>query len=196
MVTCGSAGPKTCALPLMAATLIASGKHSFTNAPHLRDIRTMQTLLAHMGASSRHNHILRSIPRISRRSRPPTIWSKRCVHQRWCSAPCWPATGVRASPSGRVRNGASPSTCTSKPSRRWLDICPGTRLCPGARRRLRGAPISFGQVTVTGPENIMMAACLADGVTVLKNSALRTGGRCPCGLPEPDGCASRRRRYG
>jgi UDP-N-acetylglucosamine 1-carboxyvinyltransferase len=37
--------------------------------------------------------------------------------------------------------------------------------------RLKGATIDFAQVTVTGTENIMMAACLADGVTVLKNSA-------------------------
>ncbi len=40
-----------------------------------------------------------------------------------------------------------------------------------AAKRLRGADITFDQVTVTGTENIMMAACLADGVTVLKNSA-------------------------
>ncbi len=41
----------------------------------------------------------------------------------------------------------------------------------GRAKRLRGALITFDQVTVTGTENIMMAACLADGVTVLKNSA-------------------------
>ena len=41
----------------------------------------------------------------------------------------------------------------------------------GEAKKLRGALISFDQVTVTGTENIMMAACLADGVTVLKNSA-------------------------
>jgi UDP-N-acetylglucosamine 1-carboxyvinyltransferase len=41
----------------------------------------------------------------------------------------------------------------------------------GCAKKLRGAVISFDQVTVTGTENIMMAACLADGVTVLKNSA-------------------------
>jgi UDP-N-acetylglucosamine 1-carboxyvinyltransferase len=37
--------------------------------------------------------------------------------------------------------------------------------------RLRGATVSFDQVTVTGTENLMMAACLADGVTVLENAA-------------------------
>jgi UDP-N-acetylglucosamine 1-carboxyvinyltransferase len=41
----------------------------------------------------------------------------------------------------------------------------------GRAKKLHGAVISFDQVTVTGTENIIMAACLADGVTVLKNSA-------------------------
>jgi UDP-N-acetylglucosamine 1-carboxyvinyltransferase len=41
----------------------------------------------------------------------------------------------------------------------------------GRAKKLRGAIITFDQVTVTGTENIMMAACLADGVTVMKNSA-------------------------
>jgi UDP-N-acetylglucosamine 1-carboxyvinyltransferase len=51
-------GAKNCALPLMAASLIANGRHSFENTPRLRDIRTMQTLLAHMGAGCEHNNIL------------------------------------------------------------------------------------------------------------------------------------------
>ena len=41
---------------------------------------------------------------------------------------------------------------------------------PG-RHRLQGAAIAFDQVTVTGTENLMMAATLADGVTVIQNAA-------------------------
>ena len=37
--------------------------------------------------------------------------------------------------------------------------------------RLRGAEVHFDTVTVTGTENIMMAACLADGETVIRNAA-------------------------
>src|SRR4051794_16938883 len=41
----------------------------------------------------------------------------------------------------------------------------------GGRKRLTGARILFDMVTVTGTENVMMAAVLADGVTVLRNAA-------------------------
>ena len=48
-------GAKNAALPLMAASLLASGKHTFANVPRLRDIRTMQVLLSNMGAVSEHD---------------------------------------------------------------------------------------------------------------------------------------------
>ena len=47
-------GAKNAALPLMAATLLADGKHTLTNVPRLRDIRTMQILLSNMGALANH----------------------------------------------------------------------------------------------------------------------------------------------
>ena len=47
-------GAKNAALPLMAASLLASGKHYLANVPRLRDIRTMQILLSNMGAVFEH----------------------------------------------------------------------------------------------------------------------------------------------
>src|SRR5512146_88675 len=51
-------GAKNATLPLMAATLLANGPHILSNAPKLRDIRTMGRLLAHMGAAFDHNDVL------------------------------------------------------------------------------------------------------------------------------------------
>ena len=65
----------------------------------------------------------------------------------------------------------------------------------GRSKRLRGALITFDQVTVTGTENIMMAACLADGVTVLKNSAREPEVVALADYLNADGGQSRRRRH-
>jgi UDP-N-acetylglucosamine 1-carboxyvinyltransferase len=51
-------GAKNAALPLMAASLLAGGRHVYHNVPRLRDIRTMQTLLGHMGAVCEHSDTL------------------------------------------------------------------------------------------------------------------------------------------
>ncbi len=50
-------GAKNAALPLMAASLLANGKHTFANVPRLRDIHTMQVLLSNMGAVSEHGDL-------------------------------------------------------------------------------------------------------------------------------------------
>ena len=66
----------------------------------------------------------------------------------------------------------------------------------GLAKKLRGALITFDQVTVTGTENIMMAACLADGVTVLKNSAREPEVVALADYLNTDGGQGRRRRHG
>ncbi len=166
-------GAKNCVLPLMAATLIAGGKHRFTNAPHLRDIRTMQSLLAYMGVTSRHDDVLEIDSSDVHTLEAPydlvkTMRASVLVlgpmlarHQR-----------ARVSLPGGCAIGARPVNLHLKALEQMgADIVLDHGYVLGRAKRLRGAVISFDQVTVTGTENIMMAACLADGVTVLKNSA-------------------------
>ena len=166
-------GAKNCALPLMAATLIASGRHSFSNVPHLRDIRTMQSLLAHMGAASQHNHILQIDTSDIHTLEAPYDLVKTMRASVLVLGPMLARyRRARISLPGGCAIGARPINLHLKALEQMgveVDLEHGYVV--GRAKRLRGAVITFDQVTVTGTENIMMAACLADGVTVLKNSA-------------------------
>ena len=166
-------GAKNCALPLMAATLIASGKHSFTNAPHLRDIRTMQSLLAHMGASSVHGDTLEIDTSNIHTLEAPYDLVKTMRASVLVLGPMLARhRRARISLPGGCAIGARPINLHLKAlDQMGVEIALDHGYVLGRAKKLRGALISFDQVTVTGTENIMMAACLADGVTVLKNSA-------------------------
>jgi len=166
-------GAKNCALPLMAATLIASGRHTFSNVPHLRDIRTMQSLLAHMGAASQHNHILQIDSSNLHTFEAPYDLVKTMRASVLVLGPMLARhRRARISLPGGCAIGARPINLHLKALEQMgVEIVLEHGYVVGRARRLRGAVITFEQVTVTGTENIMMAACLADGVTVLKNSA-------------------------
>jgi UDP-N-acetylglucosamine 1-carboxyvinyltransferase len=157
----------------MAATLIASGRHSFSNVPHLRDIRTMKSLLAHMGAASRHNNILQIDTSDIHTLEAPYDLVKTMRASVLVLGPMLARyRRARVSLPGGCAIGARPINLHLKALEQMgveIDLEHGYVV--GRAKRLRGAVITFDQVTVTGTENIMMAACLADGVTVLKNSA-------------------------
>ncbi len=166
-------GAKNCALPLMAATLIASGKHSFSNVPRLRDITTMRSLLAHMGAVFEHGstlevdtsdiHTLTAPYELVKTMRASVlVLGPMLARYRW----------ARVSLPGGCAIGARPINLHLKALEQMgVEIALEHGYVVGEARKLRGAQVRFDQVTVTGTENIMMAACLADGVTVLENAA-------------------------
>lgn len=166
-------GAKNCALPLMAATLIANGEHCFSNVPHLRDIRTMQALLAHMGAVSRHDDILRIDTSVIHTLEASYDLVKTMRASVLVLGPMLARyRHARISLPGGCAIGARPINLHLKALEQMgVDIKLEHGYVVGQAKKLRGAVISFDLVTVTGTENIMMAACLADGVTVLKNSA-------------------------
>jgi UDP-N-acetylglucosamine 1-carboxyvinyltransferase len=157
----------------MAATLIASGRHSFSNVPHLRDILTMQSLLTHMGAASQHNHILQIDTSDIHTLEAPYDLVKTMRASVLVLGPMLARyRRARISLPGGCAIGARPINLHLKALEQMgveVDLEHGYVV--GRAKRLRGAVITFELVTVTGTENIMMAACLADGVTVLKNSA-------------------------
>jgi UDP-N-acetylglucosamine 1-carboxyvinyltransferase len=166
-------GAKNCALPLMAASLLAGGKHTFRNVPRLRDITTMGSLLAHMGAVCEHGamleidtsdiHTLTAPYELVKTMRASVLVLGPMLarHRR-----------ARVSLPGGCAIGARPINLHLKALEQMgVEIVLEHGYVVGEAKRLRGAPIRFDQVTVTGTENIMMAACLADGVTVLENAA-------------------------
>jgi len=166
-------GAKNCTLPLMAATLIAKGKHCFSNVPRLRDIRTMQSLLAHMGADSRHDDILQVDTSDIHTLEAPYDLVKTMRASVLVLGPMLARyRRARVSLPGGCAIGARPINLHLKALEQMgVDIDLEHGYVVARAKKLRGAFISFDQVTVTGTENIMMAACLADGVSVLKNSA-------------------------
>ena len=166
-------GSKNAALPLMAATLIANGRHRFTNAPCLRDIRTMRTLLKHMGAVSEHNHVLEIDSSDVHTLEAPYELVKTMRASVLVLGPMVARyRKARVSLPGGCAIGARPINLHLKALEQMgVDIRLEHGYVTARANRLRGAVINFDQVTVTGTENILMAACLADGVTVLRNAA-------------------------
>jgi UDP-N-acetylglucosamine 1-carboxyvinyltransferase len=168
------AGAKNAALPLLASSLLASGRCTFRNVPALGDVRSMLELLGALGA------------RVARRGSIAHVDASAAPGR---EAPYELVSTMRASALVLgpllARHGeaaiALPGGCAIGP--RPIDQhCKGLELL-GAKlsishgvlraraRRLHGATVAFDMPTVTGTENVMMAAVLARGRTTLENCA-------------------------
>ena len=166
-------GAKNAALPLMASALLAAGCHKFQNVPRLRDIRTMQTLLGHMGAVSDHGEEMTIDTTSIHNLEAPYELVKTMRASVLVLGPLVARHGkARVSLPGGCAIGARPINLHLKGLEQMgVHITLEHGYVSARARRLRGAAITFDQVTVTGTENLMMAATLADGVTVLRNAA-------------------------
>jgi UDP-N-acetylglucosamine 1-carboxyvinyltransferase len=166
-------GAKNATLPLMAASILAAGKHSLANAPRLRDIRTMQNLLAHMGAVCEHNALLSIDTSNINTLEAPYDLVKTMRASVLVLGPMMARYGkARVSLPGGCAIGARPINLHLMGLEQMgVEISLEHGYVLARADRLKGATISFDQVTVTGTENLMMAATLAEGVTVLKNAA-------------------------
>jgi len=166
-------GAKNAALPLMAASLLASGKHTFANVPRLRDIRTMQVLLSNMGAVSEQGDRFELDTSDIRTFEAPYELVKTMRASVLVLGPLLARyRKARVSLPGGCAIGARPINLHLRGLQQMgVDIELDHGYVIASASRLRGAVISFEQVTVTGTENLMMAATLADGVTVLQNAA-------------------------
>jgi UDP-N-acetylglucosamine 1-carboxyvinyltransferase len=173
-------GAKNAALPAMAAAMLTSEPVTLHNIPRVRDIMTMTRLLIHMEA-----HV--EAPEI-----PPADIIIRAEKINDAEAPYELVKTMRASVLtlgplmgrfGRARVslpggcaiGARPVDLHLKALERMgAEIATEhgyieARVPPGAK--LHGAQIVFEKITVTGTENILMAASLADGETLIENAA-------------------------
>lgn len=168
-------GAKNAALPLMAAALLVSGDQRFHAVPRLRDINTMVTLLSQLGARiQRENKGTISInsDRLDRYDAPYEL-VKTMRASILVLGPLVARLGIaRVSLPGGCAIGVRPIDLHLK----GLELL-GAEIklqhgCIEAKaRKLKGSKIKFATSTVTGTENLMMAATLADGVTTLENAA-------------------------
>ena len=168
-------GAKNAALPIMCAALLTERSLRLTNVPSLMDVRTMAQLLAQMGvevgaqssgaielcASTVANpeapyELVRTM-RASVLVLGPLL--ARCGQAR-VSLPGGCAIGAR--PVDQHVRGLQAMGATIAIERGYMNA---------RASRLRGARIVMDLVTVTGTENLMMAAVLAEGTTLLENAA-------------------------
>jgi len=172
--TVAISGSKNAALPILTAALLTDGPCTFTNVPDLQDIRSILRLLESLGAAVRTDPHAVTIDatRLSASEAPYDLVRKmRASILVLC--PLVARLGrARVSLPGGCAIGARPINLHLRGLERLgatIDIRHG--YVEARANRLKGADIYFDTVTVTGTENIMMAAALADGVTVLRNAA-------------------------
>ena len=168
-------GAKNAALPLIAATLLAPGTHELTNVPNLRDTRTMLSLLAQLGAKSWREgstlHIDSSDVACNEVSYDLVKTMRASV---LVLGPLLGRLGrAKVSLPGGCAIGERPINFHIHGFERLGVRCRLEHGYVEAGREddLQGSTIHFDIPSVTGTENLIMAAVCAKGTTILKNAA-------------------------
>ncbi len=168
-------GAKNAALPMLSATLLAGGNFTINQVPDLQDVRILLELLKELGVSVRPKKDSTLIIDSSRLDsyEAPYDLVRRMRASVLVLGPLVARLGrARVSLPGGCAIGARPIDFHLKGLELMgakLDIREG--FVEAKAGRLKGAHIYFDIPSVTGTENLMMAACLAKGSTVLENAA-------------------------
>jgi UDP-N-acetylglucosamine 1-carboxyvinyltransferase len=167
-------GAKNAALPLLFATLLVPGRHRLTNVPQLRDIDTVERLLTILGAVVEREGDEFAIASDAIESvEAPYDLVRTMRASVLVLGPLLARLGhARVSLPGGCAIGARPINLHLKGLEAMgakIDLDHG--YVEARARRLKGARIYFDLPTVGGTENLMMAATLAKGTTVLENAA-------------------------
>ena len=168
------AGAKNAALPILAASLLTAAPVRVTNLPQLNDVRTMLKLLERMGVEvDAEPGAVRLDARMVPEPFAPYDLVKTMRASILALGPLTARFGeARVSLPGGCAIGERPVDLHIKGLRAMgasISIEQGD--IHATAKRLKGARIFMDTVTVTGTENLMMAACLASGETVLENAA-------------------------
>lgn len=168
-------GAKNAALPILCATLLTREPIVIHNVPALQDITTMLSLLRQMGVdvtSSTSCEIALSAHQLTQLVAPYEM-VKTMRAAILVLGPLLARAGeANISLPGGCAIGLRPVDQHIKGLQAMgADIAIKHGYIQAVAKKLRGARIVFDIVTVTGTENLMMAATLADGVTILENAA-------------------------
>jgi UDP-N-acetylglucosamine 1-carboxyvinyltransferase len=173
------AGAKNAALPELCAALLSADTVTLANVPQLQDVSTMLKLIRHMGVSAERNDAGYMVLNAGGLHTPEAPYElvKTMRASVLALGPLLARFGhAKVSLPGGCAIGTRPVDQHIKGLQAMgavFDVEHGymvARLKPGLTR-LKGARIATDMVTVTGTENFLMAACLADGETVLENAA-------------------------
>ena len=173
--TINCSGAKNAALPMIASTILSDEKVTLKNLPYLQDITTMFELLGSMGSEI----LLDESMDFTIKSNNLTDIEARYELVKTMRASIL-VLGPLIAKYGKAKI-ALPGGCAigSRPVNYHLDSLKqmGAKIVlkngyiEASAKRLKGANIRFNGITVTGTENIMMAATLAKGKTILSNVA-------------------------
>jgi UDP-N-acetylglucosamine 1-carboxyvinyltransferase len=182
--TVAISGAKNSALPVMAAALLTAEKVTLHNIPKVRDLITMSKLLTFM-----HAHVsVAEFPASDYEIQAPTLNDEVAPYELVKTmrasiltlGPLIARTGVaRVSLPGGCAIGARPVDLHLSALEKMGAVITTShgyieaRVPNGGGKygRLKGARMAFEKITVTGTENILMAATLAEGETILENAA-------------------------
>ena len=170
-------GAKNAALPLMAAGLLTDGRLMLTNVPALADIATMASLLRTLGVAVEpvgNDGRTLSIGGAIGSSEAPYDIVRKMRASVLVLGPLVARTGIaRVSLPGGCAIGTRPIDLHLKALEQLgaAISLEGGYVTATAPRGLKGATVIFPFVSVGATENLLMAACLAEGTTVIANAA-------------------------
>jgi UDP-N-acetylglucosamine 1-carboxyvinyltransferase len=168
-------GAKNATLPILAGALLADGPVTIGNVPHLQDVTTMIELIGRMGASVTVDERMRIEldPRSTRHTFAPYELVKTMRAAILVLGPLVARYGsADVSLPGGCAIGARPVNIhVAGLQAMGAEVHIENGYIKARAGRLKGARIVLETVTVTGTENLMMAAALAEGRTILENAA-------------------------
>ena len=169
-----ASGAKNAALPILCATLLADGPVTLTNVPRLRDITTTLNLLRHLGAHlTQSNGSVASEPRGLGSFAAPYDLVRTMRASILVLGPLVARYGqADVSLPGGCAIGARPVNLHIEGLKAMgAQVSVEGGYIRARADRLQGARLVMEMITVTGTENLMMAAALARGETVIENAA-------------------------
>lgn len=166
-------GAKNAALPILASALLVGGWNTFHNIPDLMDIKTIRKLLNSLGVEIEGQGTLRINAGVITSCEASYDLVRTMRASILVLGPLVARMGeARVSLPGGCAIGARPVNLHIKALRALgAEVTLKDGYVEAKATRLKGAEIYFDISTVTGTENIMMAATLAKGKTLLKNAA-------------------------
>ena len=174
-------GAKNAALPEMCAALLTAEPVHLHNVPRLHDVATMRKLLANMGVQTETHGERGGMSFVAGDDITPEAPYELVKTMRASVLALGPLLArfgrAKVSLPGGCAIGSRPVDQHIKGLQAMgaeISVEHGYMLAslPAGRSRLQGARITTDMVTVTGTENFLMAACLAEGETVLENAAM------------------------
>lgn len=169
-----ASGAKNSALPIMAASLLTGGSHRLYNLPQLKDVDTMKEIMERLGIVfyKDGDALCINSDNLSSTEAPYDLVRKMRASILLLGPLLAREGRAKISLPGGCAIGARPVNLhLSALSAMGADISLNYGYIDARVKKLKGAEIFFDIPTVTGTENIMMAATLAEGRTILRNAA-------------------------